>query len=122
MILARHGQTAANAQKLILGRADLPLTDLGRQQAAALARALAQPARVIASPLRRARETAEALAPEFGITPEEALEVPVAMVGSVEQICEGLIRRREEYGFSYWSVPADAYEAFAPVVARLAGT
>jgi broad specificity phosphatase PhoE len=60
MILARHGQTAANAQKLILGRADLPLTDLGRQQAAALARALAQPARVIASPLRRARETAEA--------------------------------------------------------------
>ena len=69
-----------------------------------------------------ARQTAEALAPGFGITVEDALDVPVAMVGSVGEICERLQQRREEYGFSYWSVPADAFEAFAPVVARLAGT
>ncbi|MDP9070844.1 MAG: TIGR03621 family F420-dependent LLM class oxidoreductase [Actinomycetota bacterium] len=68
-----------------------------------------------------ARATAEAMAPAFGITPEQALGVPVALVGGLEEICESLHQRREEYGFSYWSVPGDAFEAFAPVVARLAG-
>jgi alpha-ribazole phosphatase len=60
LILVRHGQTAANVAGLLLGRADPPLTDLGRRQAKALADALPAPARVIASPLARARETAEA--------------------------------------------------------------
>ncbi len=60
LILVRHGQTAANAAGLLLGRADPPLTELGRRQAEALAAALRSPVRVIASPLARARETAEA--------------------------------------------------------------
>lgn len=67
------------------------------------------------------RATAEAVAPGFGITPEEALDVPIALVGSVDEICATLEQRREEYGFSYWAVPGDSLEAFAPVVARLAG-
>lgn len=65
--------------------------------------------------------TAEAVAPGFGITPEDALDVPIALVGSVDEICATLEQRREEYGFSYWAIPGDALEAFAPVVARLAG-
>ncbi|MGH9178342.1 MAG: TIGR03621 family F420-dependent LLM class oxidoreductase, partial [Acidimicrobiales bacterium] len=60
--------------------------------------------------------TARAVAPGFGITPEEALDVPIALVGSVDEICATLERRREEFGFSYWAVPGDAFEAFAPVV------
>jgi broad specificity phosphatase PhoE len=60
LIVVRHGQTAPNAAGLILGRADPPLTDLGRRQAEALARALPVPRRVVASPLRRAQETAAA--------------------------------------------------------------
>lgn len=64
---------------------------------------------------------ANAVAPGFGITPEEALDVPIALVGSVDEICESLLARREAYGFSYWGVPGDALHAFAPVVARLAG-
>lgn len=67
------------------------------------------------------RATAQAMAPGFGISPEQALEVPVALVGSVDEICASLERRREEFGFSYWGVPGDAWQAFAPVVARLAG-
>ena len=67
------------------------------------------------------RAVAEAMAPSFGITPEEALAVPIAMVGTVDDICESLEQRREELGFSYWAVPGDAVRAFAPVVARLAG-
>lgn len=69
-----------------------------------------------------ARSTAEMMGPEFGITAEDVLEVPVAMMGSVEEICDRLHQRRAEYGFNYWSVPGEAFEAFAPVVARLAGT
>ena len=60
LLIVRHGQTQANADGLILGRADPPLTDLGRRQAAALARALPAPARVVSSPLQRAQETARA--------------------------------------------------------------
>jgi len=57
ILLVRHGQTAANAAGLLLGRGDPPLTDLGRRQAAASAPALAGVTRVVTSPLQRARET-----------------------------------------------------------------
>lgn len=67
------------------------------------------------------RASAEALAPGFGVTPEEALDVPLVLVGDVDHICHVLEARRRRYGFSYWVVPAGCAEAFAPVVARLAG-
>lgn len=60
LVLVRHGQTDANARGLLLGRADPPLSELGRRQAAALATRVPADARVVASPLRRARETAAA--------------------------------------------------------------
>jgi broad specificity phosphatase PhoE len=60
LLLVRHGQTAANAAGQLLGRADVPLTETGLQQAAALAAALGPVARVISSPLQRARQTAAA--------------------------------------------------------------
>ena len=58
LILVRHGETQANARRLLLGRADPPLTARGRRQAAALAAALPAPYRVVSSPLQRARDTA----------------------------------------------------------------
>ena len=66
LFLVRHGQTAANAAGLLLGRADPPLTTLGQRQAEALAGALPRPDRLLSSPLRRARDTAAA----FGVEPE----------------------------------------------------
>jgi broad specificity phosphatase PhoE len=60
LFLVRHGQTEPNAAGLLLGRADPPLTALGRRQAGAIAGALPAPARVVSSPLRRARDTAAA--------------------------------------------------------------
>ncbi|MEX2099903.1 MAG: histidine phosphatase family protein [Acidimicrobiia bacterium] len=60
LLLVRHGQTAANADGLLLGRADPPLSEIGRHQAAALAARVPPDARIVASPLRRARETADA--------------------------------------------------------------
>lgn len=68
------------------------------------------------------RRVAEVMSGPFGVSPEEALDVPIALVGTVDELCETLQQRREEFGFSYWAIPATAFEAFAPVVARLAGT
>jgi probable F420-dependent oxidoreductase len=68
------------------------------------------------------RELLESMAPAFGLSTEEILEVPIALVGTVDEICETIVRRREEYGFSYWVVHDGDIDAFAPVVARLAGT
>ncbi|MDQ4104386.1 MAG: histidine phosphatase family protein [Actinomycetota bacterium] len=62
LILVRHGQVAANAHGLLLGRADPPLTETGYRQARALAKALPPLIRVVSSPLLRARQTAAVLA------------------------------------------------------------
>lgn len=63
LFLVRHGQTVANARGRLLGRSDPALTDLGRRQACGLAALLPRPARLVSSPLLRARQTAAALAP-----------------------------------------------------------
>ncbi len=63
---------------------------------------------------------AEKIAPLFGLEPSAALDMPIVMVGTVDEICDDLIRRREQFGFNY--VVVHDLEAFAPVVARLAGT
>jgi probable F420-dependent oxidoreductase len=62
------------------------------------------------------------VAPGFGVTPEEALEGPHALIGSVDQIVEDLQRRREEYGFSYIAFSGDVFDSVAPIVRKLAGT
>lgn len=62
LIVVRHGRTEANATGLLLGRRlDPGLDDLGRRQAVALRAVVGGAHRVICSPLRRARETADAL-------------------------------------------------------------
>jgi broad specificity phosphatase PhoE len=69
IVFARHGQTAPNRDGLVLGRADPELTDEGHRQAGLLAAALAaEPvARILTSPLLRARQTAEAVGAACGV-------------------------------------------------------
>lgn len=61
LILVRHGESTGNADGLLLGRIDAPLTERGLEQARALGPSVAGATRVISSPLGRARDTAEAL-------------------------------------------------------------
>ncbi len=61
LCLVRHGQTAWNVERRVLGRTDISLDDTGRHQAGALARVVGPFDAVWASPLLRARETAGAL-------------------------------------------------------------
>lgn len=65
---------------------------------------------------------AEQLAPGFGLTPKAALASPHALAGTIGQIIDDLEARRERLGISYIGLSADAMDAMAPVVARLAGT
>jgi probable F420-dependent oxidoreductase len=68
------------------------------------------------------RTLAEAMAPAFDVTPEMALETPVVLVGTEEQIVDDLLSRRERWQMSYVVVNDDVAEQFAPIVARLSGT
>ncbi len=69
--LARHGRTAYNAAGRFQGHLPVPLDDLGREQAAELARAAAElaPAVLVASRLARAWETAQIVAQRVGLQP-----------------------------------------------------
>lgn len=71
--LARHGRTAYNHEGRFQGQQEVPLDDLGREQAAELAQsALSYGFTALwCSPLRRARETADAVAAATGLTPRE---------------------------------------------------
>jgi broad specificity phosphatase PhoE len=68
VIVVRHGETTWGAQGRFVGREEVPLSDRGRDQAAALAQRLRRrsPAVVLTSPLGRCRATAEAIASATG--------------------------------------------------------
>ncbi|MEV0637731.1 LLM class F420-dependent oxidoreductase [Streptomyces sp. NPDC050619] len=55
------------------------------------------------------------------LTLEEVLDLPIVLVGTLEQIVAQLLAQRERYGFSYLTVLEPYMEAFAPVVAALRG-
>jgi probable F420-dependent oxidoreductase len=65
---------------------------------------------------------AEGMGNVFGLSPEEMMAHPHALMGSPDLIADELVRRREEFGLHYFTVGDDQMEAFAPVVAKLAGT
>lgn len=70
------------------------------------------------------RQAAAQVAERIGhqLSPEEVLQSPYVLIGTVEQLVEDLQARRELWGFSYYVIFEPATDAFAPVVARLTGT
>lgn len=69
IVLVRHGETEWNREEIFRGRADVPLNDRGRSQAAAAASALktTRLAAAFAGPLSRALETGKAIAAPHGL-------------------------------------------------------
>jgi len=69
LVLLRHGQTEYNAGSRMQGQLDTDLSALGREQAAAAAEVLAkrEPLAIVSSDLRRALDTATALAELSGV-------------------------------------------------------
>lgn len=52
---------------------------------------------------------------------DELLDAPQLLYGTVDEIIDQLIARRERYGFSYVTIFEPDLEAFAPVVKELSG-
>jgi probable F420-dependent oxidoreductase len=62
------------------------------------------------------------MAPMFGLEPEQLAELPHALIGTVDSICDQLVERRERYGISYVTFGASAVDDVAPIVERMAGS
>jgi probable F420-dependent oxidoreductase len=68
------------------------------------------------------RQAAEELANRWiQLSPEEILQSPYVLLGTVDQVVEDLQARRERWGISYYIIFEPYMDTFAPVVARLAG-
>ena len=64
---------------------------------------------------------AASVASGLGSEPGDVLEMPHFLIGTMDQLVEDLIARRERFGMSFVIVPGDAAESLAPVVERLTG-
>jgi probable F420-dependent oxidoreductase len=68
------------------------------------------------------RKAAEELTSRWTqLTADEILDAPFVLIGTVDQIVGDLEARRERWGLSYYVVLDPYIDAFAPIVARLAG-
>ena len=70
LTLLRHGETVANRDRLVLGRSNVPLTELGVLQAAKAAHKLSRLSinAIYCSPYQRAIQTASYVSEETGLT------------------------------------------------------
>lgn len=92
LLLVRHGITDWNREGRFQGHLDPPLSEQGREEARLLGRRLAasaddRPARIIASSLGRARQTAELIATELaagGVPLEPDLDPRLIEIGQGE--------------------------------------
>jgi probable phosphoglycerate mutase len=72
LILVRHGHVEGISPERFRGRADLPLTELGRREAALTAARIAatwRPAAIYTSPMGRCIDTGAAVGKPFGLLP-----------------------------------------------------
>jgi broad specificity phosphatase PhoE len=70
LIMVRHGESEGNRDRRFTISPEVPLTDLGRQQAREAAQRIARrfnPHLIISSPYRRARQTSDIIAAEINL-------------------------------------------------------
>jgi broad specificity phosphatase PhoE len=129
LILIRHGESTANAEGRLQGRADFPLSERGRSEAAGLATRLRtfELSALYSSPLSRARETADIVSSALGlavIEHDDLAEYDFGPLGGLtrEQIREQypeFVRAQAE-GRRGEGVPGlELYEDFAARVVRV---
>jgi broad specificity phosphatase PhoE len=104
ILLARHGQSDWNATRRWQGHADRPLTEKGRAQASALAARLAHIDldAVYSSDLRRAADTARAVAEVQGLGLVQLPELREVDVGSWSGLTRDEAEERFPDGFARW--------------------
>ena len=85
LLLIRHGETTANAERRVQGHLDVPLSDHGLEESDLLARRIAAlpVAAIYSSPLLRARQTADVIADALSLEIEERDELMERDVGAL---------------------------------------
>ncbi len=104
ILLVRHGESAANADPSVRRSEDPPLTARGREQAARATAALVRAGidAVLHSPLRRARETAEAIASATGLAPAPVAGFAEVAMGALTDPGTPEGRAERDAIFSAW--------------------
>ncbi|WP_411138388.1 bifunctional RNase H/acid phosphatase [Streptomyces sp. C10] len=129
-VLLRHGETALTPEKRFSGSGgtDPELSAAGRRQAEATAAALAARGTiqaVVSSPLRRCRETAEAVAARLGLEVRIEEGLREADFGAWEGLTFAEVRERFPEDLDAWLgsarvAPTGGGESFAAVARRVA--
>lgn len=131
-VLLRHGETALTPQKRFSGSggSDPELSEAGRRQAAAVAESLAARGTVqtvISSPLRRCRETAQAVADRLGLTVTVEEGLREVDFGAWEGLTFAEARERYPEDLQAWldsprAAPTGGGESFASATRRISAT
>ena len=131
IFLVRHGETEWNRKRRNQGRLDSPLTERGIAQAHAIGRLLARlpeinAAPIVASPLGRARQTAEIIREHFAAAPEVQFDARLRelSLGSWDGLtyseiaarCHGVFDRDGRHNWYFRAPDGERYDAF---IARL---
>ncbi|MEU5213910.1 bifunctional RNase H/acid phosphatase [Streptomyces sp. NPDC020742] len=129
LVLLRHGETALTPQKRFSGSGgnDPELSPAGRRQAEAAAAALAARGTVqavVTSPLRRCRETAQAVADRLGLEVRVEEGLREADFGAWEGLTFAEVRERFPEDLDAWLgstkvAPTGGGESFATVARRV---
>ncbi|MCX5014181.1 bifunctional RNase H/acid phosphatase [Streptomyces sp. NBC_00555] len=131
-VLLRHGETALTPQKRFSGSggSDPELSPAGRRQASAVAEALAARGTVqtvISSPLRRCRETAQAVADRLGLTVTVEEGLREVDFGAWEGLTFAEVRERFPDDLQAWldsprAAPTGGGESFTTATRRISAT
>ncbi|MFI7224515.1 bifunctional RNase H/acid phosphatase [Nonomuraea angiospora] len=127
LLLLRHGETALSVERRFSGRGDAELTPNGLAQAAAAAERLSrEPYRldvIVSSPLKRARQTAEAVARRTGLDVEVEEDLRELDFGDWEGHTFTEVQRRWPAELSAWFADPETAppggESFATVARRV---
>ena len=132
LILVRHGESEGNRDRTFTSDPDVPLTPTGHEQARATAARIASgftPARVVASPFARARQTAEIIAETLGLTVEIEAALREQSFGTFAGRPYDVLLDDPSYQTAprmHWRPPegeslADVYTRVVPAFERIAG-
>lgn len=129
-VLLRHGETALTPEKRFSGSGDHELSEVGRRQAEAVAAALAARGTIqaiVSSPLKRCRQTAEAVAARLGLDVHVDEGLRETDFGAWEGLTFAEVRERYGDDLDAWlaspkAAPTGGGESFATVARRVAAT
>ena len=115
LLLVRHGETAWNAERRWQGQTDVPLSEVGEAQAAAVAPVVAAfgPVSVVTSDLSRAWVTAKHIASACGLSVEIDQRFREFDLGSLEGLTLDEVRALTGMARPAWSAyGGESIEAF----------